>query len=372
MPASRPWCPRPNPVPSSPSLTVSRRGADRVRGGHPWIYRSDIADVDGRAGRRRVGGRPARAASSGSGLYSDRSQIALRMLSREATWPAGAWRPALAQAIAFRESLGIDATAYRLVHGEGDLPPGAHRRPLRRLPGRAGACRRGSTDAPPGDSRGAGGAGRPAGHPRAQRPEGADARGARADGRRCCTARCREWCGCARGACSTDVDLWHGQKTGLFLDQRENREAAAAVRARPRARRFSYNGGFALQLAPGARVGARARCLGRGRGGASAERRAERDRRTSRRALANVFDELRELERAGERFDTIVLDPPAFAKSRAALTSRAVGLQGDQPPRAQAAPARRHPRHLHAAPTTWTRRPSARWSTRRPSTRRWR
>ena len=56
--------------------------------------------------------------------------------------------------------------------------------------------------------------------------------------------------GHAKAGVDYDVDLRHGQKTGLFLDQRENRVAAAALRARPAARRFSYNGGFALALAP--------------------------------------------------------------------------------------------------------------------------
>jgi 23S rRNA (cytosine1962-C5)-methyltransferase len=122
------------------------------------------------------------------------------------------------------------------------------------------------------------------------------------------------------------VDPFKGQKTGLFLDQREN-HAAAAGYARGRALdAFSYNGGFALAMAPQcdeviavdiseeavARVTANAAANGV----------------TNIRAHAmNVFDELRELERQGERFDTIVLDPPAFAKNKAAVAKAMSGYK---------------------------------------------
>ena len=122
------------------------------------------------------------------------------------------------------------------------------------------------------------------------------------------------------------VDPYHGQKTGLFLDQRENRVAAAGY-ARGRALdAFSYNGGFALALSPVcseviavdiseeavARIAAN----------------AARNGITNVHARAmNVFDELRELERRGERFDTIVLDPPAFAKNKAAVPKALSGYK---------------------------------------------
>jgi 23S rRNA (cytosine1962-C5)-methyltransferase len=119
------------------------------------------------------------------------------------------------------------------------------------------------------------------------------------------------------------VDVRHGQKTGLFLDQRENHLAAGKY-ARGRALdAFAYNGGFALQMAPQCEsvlaidgselaitaVAANAKLNGIG----NVEPR-----------LANVFDELRELEIAKDRFDTIVLDPPAFAKNKATL-AKALG-----------------------------------------------
>ena len=138
------------------------------------------------------------------------------------------------------------------------------------------------------------------------------------------------------GTVSFDVDLRHGQKTGLFLDQREN-HAAAARYARGRALdAFTYNGGFALQMAP--------RCesvlaLDSSAPAVAATRaNAERNGVTNVEVReANVFDELRELEIAGERFDTIVLDPPAFAKNKASVETRRRRLQGNQPARAEAA-----------------------------------
>src|SRR3954469_1845754 len=118
-----------------PRVAISARGEDRVRGGHPWIYRSDVLDVSAQGGdlvevmgprRRRIG----------SALFSDRSQITLRMLTvgdgaaadetlhpERGTRVDGLLRARIERAIGFRESLAIDATAYRLVHGEADLLP---------------------------------------------------------------------------------------------------------------------------------------------------------------------------------------------------------------------------------------------------------
>ncbi len=122
------------------------------------------------------------------------------------------------------------------------------------------------------------------------------------------------------------VDPYHGQKTGLFLDQRENRVAAAGY-ARGRALdAFSYNGGFALALSPVCReviaVDISEEAVAR------IAANAARNGITNVHARAmNVFDELRELERRGERFETIVLDPPAFAKNKAAVPKALSGYK---------------------------------------------
>jgi 23S rRNA (cytosine1962-C5)-methyltransferase len=122
------------------------------------------------------------------------------------------------------------------------------------------------------------------------------------------------------------VDVWHGQKTGLFLDQAENYGAAARY-ARGRALdAFSYHGGFALAMA--------ASCDEVLALDASEDavrhvtENAARNGFTNVSArLGNVFDELREYDRADERFDTIVLDPPAFAKQRRAVPKALAGYK---------------------------------------------
>ena len=106
-----------------PTVVISARGEQRLRGGHPWIYRADVADVRA-AGGDIVHVRSPRGQIVGSALFSDRSQITLRMLT-DGEQPADAalMRRRIETAIAFRASLAIDATAYRLVHGEADLLP---------------------------------------------------------------------------------------------------------------------------------------------------------------------------------------------------------------------------------------------------------
>src|SRR5690242_5504628 len=111
-------------APMPPSVTITARGEERLRSGHPWIYRVDVAATRAAAGeivsvQSRRGGRPL-----GSALYSDRSQIALRMLTYgDRGADAALLRERIGAAVAFRQSLALDATAFRLVHGEADLLP---------------------------------------------------------------------------------------------------------------------------------------------------------------------------------------------------------------------------------------------------------
>jgi len=123
-----------------------------------------------------------------------------------------------------------------------------------------------------------------------------------------------------------DVNVWTGQKTGLFLDQRENREAAARYAHGRMLDGFSYHGGFALQLASQCEhvlaldVSVDAVKRIRANAASNGATNVEADE-------ANVFDELRRLEQAGERFDTIVLDPPAFAKNKASVPNALAGYK---------------------------------------------
>ncbi len=122
-----------------------------------------------------------------------------------------------------------------------------------------------------------------------------------------------------------DVDLRKGQKTGLFLDQRENRAAAAGYARGRLLDCFSYHGGFALALGR--------RCEETIAIDASEDAIARLRANAARNGVAvdarvgNVFDELRGLERLRERFDTIVLDPPAFAKNKASIAKATSGYK---------------------------------------------
>ena len=262
----------------------------------------------------------------GTALWSPESEIALRLLdgNAEAELDNAWWVNRLSSAIRRRAALAQDATAYRLVHGEGDRVPSLvvdrYDRWLVVQLMSAGL--------------------------EAFRPvivqtlmELTDAAGILA--RNDAALRTRE--GLTRettllaGDVPREVEVtehgvrylaapWTGQKTGAFLDQRENRALVGRV-ARGRALDcFSYHGSFALHLARGAShvlaLDVSAQALARAR-----ENAARNGFENIETREANAFEYLREAERAGERFDTIVLDPPAFAKTRAALPAALRGYK---------------------------------------------
>ncbi len=116
------------------------------------------------------------------------------------------------------------------------------------------------------------------------------------------------------------ADLWTGQKTGSFLDQRENR-LAAALYARGRVLDvFSYAGGFALHAA---RVADSVEAVDASGDALEAARLNAKLNGLSNITFtrANAFDLLRERSDAGERYDTVILDPPAFAKTKRDLNA---------------------------------------------------
>ena len=261
----------------------------------------------------------------GHALFSDQSQITIRMISRDQTAIDEAfWRGRLDRAIAFRATLAIDATAYRLVHGEADLLPslivdryddylvmqtlsqGMDRLSptltslLVELTGVKGVLARND--------------------PKVRQLEGLDQKVEVLHGTVPEAITVRE------AGVTYRVDPWRGQKTGLFLDQRENREAAARYAHGRLLDCFSYNGGFALALAP--------KCDSVEALDVSAEAVARITENAAANGLtnvtareANVFDELRHLERDGARYDTIVLDPPAFAKNKASIPKALAGYK---------------------------------------------
>jgi 23S rRNA (cytosine1962-C5)-methyltransferase len=308
-------------------VTVNRRGAARWRqGGHPWIYRSDVV-------------RPAEAAAGavlvtdeagalvGTALWSGASQIALRLLAAAESRPDGAfWRSRIEAAVAYRAALQPDATAYRLVHAEADGLPslvvdryGEHL--VVQLLSAGLEVFRAEIVAALRD---------------VCRPAGILAR-------HDVTVRRFERLGqeveLLHGQVPEELEVreggvrylaapWTGQKTGAFLDQRENRGRAGELSRGRALDCFAYHGSFALHVAGGAdvvtAVDASADALVR------AERNAALNPgRAGRIELleANVFDVLRAADAAGERYDTIVLDPPAFAKRKDALENALRGYK---------------------------------------------
>lgn len=308
----------------TPNVAISARGEQRLRSGHPWIYRADIADVQA-GGGDIVRVIAPRGRDVGAALFSDRSQIALRMLTgddRPAGPPLIAER--IARAIQFRRALKLDADAFRLVHAEADLLPSlivdayGDYLVVQALSQAMDALLPVVTAALVEQLHPTGILAR--NDPKVRTLEGLAQTVEVLHGTVPETVRVRE------GAVAYDVDLWKGQKTGLFLDQRENREAAARYAHGRLLDAFSYNGGFALYLAP--------RCSSVEALDISADAVARIGRNAVANAIgnvqareANVFDELRRLERAGERFDTIVLDPPAFAKNKASVPNAAAGYK---------------------------------------------
>lgn len=305
-------------TPALPIATVASRGAERLLRGHPWVFRSDLATAPrvpaGLVDLRGPGGR-----KLGTALYSPTSEITIRRLEAnpdlvvDHTW----WRSALERAIARRSALAHTTNACRLVHGEGDglpslvvdryddvlvvqlLSAGLETQrtqivnALQELLAPRGILARND--------------------PAVRTREGLERTVEVLAGTVPDTIRVSEHGVHYLAALRT------GQKTGAFLDQRDNRALIGSL-ARGRALDcFSYHGSFALHLARNAEsviaVDSSAAALDR------AAENAELNGLTNiTPVVADVFEYLRQARAAGERFDTIVVDPPAFAKNRASVT----------------------------------------------------
>ncbi len=298
-----------------PTARVSPKGEARWRGGHPWIYRSDVTDEPGAPGLCRVTDR--RGKFLGVALYSPKSEIRLRLLTQQDIVPDGAWwSDQFARCIERRQN--VDATACRLTHGEGDglpslvvdrydrwlvvqlLSAGLETQRTEVLEALKKVCR----------------------------PEGIllrnDVGVRRLEG-------LKEGVELAFGEVPKEIEVregkvrylaapWTGQKTGAFLDQRPSRMLAAEL-TRPGGSAldcFTYHGSFALHLATRAgqvtAIDASAEALERGAANARLNGFPNLEW-----VEGDAFELLRRYERERRRFDTIVLDPPAFAKTKSAL-----------------------------------------------------
>ncbi|MGI8784878.1 MAG: class I SAM-dependent rRNA methyltransferase [Acidobacteriota bacterium] len=301
---------------NEPVVTVSKRGAGRIQSGHPWVYRDDVA-ADGIEAGSVVGVLGPRGRFLGRAFYSDRSTIALRLLTRQDIPVDRAFfQQRLERAMARRRRFYPDAEAFRLVNSEADELPSlivdrygdyvvvqslsqAMDRwqetvveLLEQLVKPRAIVERNDAGV--------------------RQLEGLELRS-----------------GVLRGDCPDEVwfregdvqqpaGLLHGQKTGAYLDQRENRLATRRY-ARGRALDcFTHTGGFALHLA---------RCCDSVQAVDSSAAALTTARRAAERNLISnvewvedsVFDLLKAHDQRGESFDTIVLDPPSFTRNRASV-----------------------------------------------------
>jgi 23S rRNA (cytosine1962-C5)-methyltransferase len=299
------------------TVRVNRKAAGRVASGHPWIFSSDVIDRGNAARGDAVLVVDPSGKTLGTAHYSESSQICLRMLTERAeTIDRAFFLRRLTEANAFRKRLVTGTDSYRLVHGEGDQLPGlvidrygdyftlqTLDQGMDRAKSDIVSCIQ-ELFAPKGIVE-----------------------------RNDVPVRKRELLPLIAGVLSGEVpaavpvkmnglelraDLLHGQKTGIFLDQRENYVAAARYAHGRALDCFTSTGGFALHMA--------ARCEAAEAVDSSetslktaAQNRTDNAIENIEFREADVFDLLASYASARRRFDTVVLDPPAFAKSRGNL-----------------------------------------------------
>ncbi|MGB7074335.1 MAG: class I SAM-dependent rRNA methyltransferase, partial [Candidatus Sulfotelmatobacter sp.] len=317
--------------PSVPVVKISARGASRLKDGHVWVYRSDIVSAEDVPPGSLVRVQDHRGQPLGDALYSSSSQIAIRLISREPVpdFPA-LLRQRIAEAITYREGMVHDTNAYRLIFSEADFLPGlivdryhdilsiqiltqamdaetvrqtltselTDRLHPASIVERVDPRVRQLEDLPP-------------------RASGL------VQGEKASTIF-------TMNGVQFHFDALEGQKTGAFLDQRENYAAAAQYAHGEALDVFCYQGGFALHL-----VGRCAHVTGIDSSRPALEV-ADRNAALNRGSQcqpeiewieANAFDLLKDYSATGQRYDTIVLDPPAFAKSKRDLDAALRGYK---------------------------------------------
>ena len=309
-----------------PQVKVSARGATRLKSGHVWVYRSDILSADGAQPGSLVTVTDQRGKPLGTALYSSTSQIAIRLFSSDQVpdFPA-LLRERIANAIAYRESLVRDTNAYRVIFSEADYIPGLivdryndilslqvltqamDADPVRDLV--SSELQRSLQPASIVERT----------DPRVHELESLTPRAsALLHGERSATTF-------TMNGVQFHFDALEGQKTGAFLDQRENYAAAASYARGEALDVFCYQGGFALHLAP--------RCsqvtgVDSSRPALEvADQNATLNGREIEWIEANAFDLLKDYAASNRRYDTIVLDPPAFAKTKRDLDSALRGYK---------------------------------------------
>ncbi len=305
------------------TVTVTKKGALRWERGHPWIYRSDVSPARIPAGIVEV--RDGRGRFLGRALYSPASEIRLRLLTRK-TEPidVGFWERRLERAAALRSGLEANTSAYRLVHAEADGLPSlivdryGEWLVVQLLSAGLEAVRDQVLEA----------------ISKVYQPRGVllknDAPVRRLERLRLevveafgSVPECIE---VREGEVRYLVSPRSGQKTGAFLDQRENRELAGSLARGLALDLFTYQGLFALHLV---RRAQKVMAVDSSRPALELAKQNARLNRADRIEWleADVFDLLPQLEREGKRFDCIVLDPPPFARQKSAVRRALAGYQ---------------------------------------------
>ncbi|HVA71535.1 MAG TPA: class I SAM-dependent rRNA methyltransferase [Candidatus Limnocylindrales bacterium] len=305
-------------------VTISQRGAERLRSGHLWVYRSDVRSAEAESGEI-VRVKDDRGNFVGRAFFSSRSQITLRLLTREDAPVNREFFKARIQAAAeYRKRVVEQTETYRLVYSEADLLPslivdryadwqvlqtlsqGTERRKeeivsiLAELFSPRGILERND--------------------PRVRELEGLERKVSLLHG------DVPEEVVASRNGIRFVYDLYKGQKTGGFLDQRENQRAAAVYASGEVLDCFTYHGGFALTVAAAA---AQIEAIDLSGAAIEIARRNQELNGITHVTFreANCFDALKAYDQSGRRFDTVILDPPAFAKNRDSVASALRGYK---------------------------------------------
>ena len=306
------------------SVVISPRGVERIRSGHLWIYRSDIRTAQAEPGSivRLV---DERANFLGRAFYSDKSQISVRLLTREDVPVDRAFfTERIRRAVSYRDLVVENSDACRLVYGEADLLPSL-------IVDRYGdylvmQTLSQSTErlkslfveilvehfSPKGVLE--------RNDPKVRLLEGLEQKVSVLHGEVPPEILVKE------NGVTFVCDLAKGQKTGAFLDQRENHQAARRYASGDVLDCFSYHGGFALTIA-----GKCAHVEGIDMTSSAVEA-ARRNKELN--SISNVdfregntFDLLKEYDEMRKRFQMVILDPPAFAKNRDSIPAARRGYK---------------------------------------------
>lgn len=305
-------------------VKISQRGADRIRSGHLWVYRSDVRNAEAESGDT-VRVTDERGNFVGRAFFSSRSQITLRLLTREdVPIETQFFRSRIRAAAEYRKRIVDDTDAYRLIYGESDLLPsiivdrysdwlvlqtlsqGAERRKqeiaslLVEIFNPRGILERND--------------------PRVRELEGLERRNSVLYG------EVPERIVASQNGVRFIHDLHTGQKTGGFLDQRENHRAAALYSSGEILDCFTYHGGFALTVAAKAAHVEATDLSGPAIGIARENQQLNNIGNVSFRE-ANSFDVLKEYDSSRRTFDAVILDPPAFAKNRESVPAAVRGYK---------------------------------------------